>query len=492
MRLGLLIPSMSLLSPVIGIVVDKYGPKITAYLQGVCCIVGLLIIIAGSATRKDPLLFVGFTIIAINVWMGSQLILQLGLYFSGTLQIHFLVSIVNCIGLDWLDWILILSESNFNGLVVTYISCWWIVFLPSVRLLLFLFHSGHTISRVIMILNALFDGGATTYIILWFINKNAIQNVSKTLGIYTAIGAVLFALQSYFWSVAVPSSGPASGSHDDAVSERHPSSRFSHFEDLMSSRNLQHAIQNNISTRLSQRFLTAATTISTRSLNASRHGHSCPLHPSESNDDNEINLINPDLSIASAPMPSTDTPPSHKHEHKHKSTRLTMMTTTTTAMDVSGATSRNKNGNFNDSTTAGNDSLYENDNDFYLLVSKRIPSAQLRSTPFLLLCMFFATQVGICNWWVRKNCACALCRRTVVASWAHTFFCSYKNKFRYSSVFWFFIWFSIHSRSLSKGIQVHRKISCMNWETLTTSTFRFLHCWHRCRCWVHPSSIIWF
>ena len=88
MRLGLLIPSMQLFSPVIGIVVDKCGPKITAYLQGVCCIAGLLIIITGSSTQKDPLLFVGFAIIAINVWMGSQLILQLGLYFSGTLQIH--------------------------------------------------------------------------------------------------------------------------------------------------------------------------------------------------------------------------------------------------------------------------------------------------------------------------------------------------------------------------------------------------------------------
>ena len=275
MSFGLLIPSLQLFSPFIGLVVDRYGPKITAYVQGCCFTVGFLIVIAGASTLIDQLLYLGFSVIALNVWMGSQLILQLGLYFSG-----------------------------------------------------------HTISRVITILNGMKDGGAITYLLLWWINKKTGSKLSWTLGVYTGTGAILFAVSFYFWSAAVPVLSSSDSDDRPSDSGSLPSSRFSRYEDLVSTRTLDEALQNNLSTRLSQHLAE-----SSRSLTLSRHSHVTPFE---------------------------------SKKPKQQDSNKTLETTSS--------------------------SVFAEGDQKYVVVAKRNPVEQLKSTPYVVLCVFFSIQVGIANW----------------------------------------------------------------------------------------------
>lgn len=123
-----------------------------------CLWAGLLLLtISSTADSRDSsripldrLLFVAFALLAFAAWTGGLLTVQTGLYFEG-----------------------------------------------------------HTKSRVIFLLNSLFDAGSLTYLCLWWISTSVPASLTAVasgylIGSVTVVGAGLF-----FWKVAVPES------HDD-------------------------------------------------------------------------------------------------------------------------------------------------------------------------------------------------------------------------------------------------------------------------------------
>ncbi|KAL3934522.1 MAG: hypothetical protein SGARI_003346 [Bacillariaceae sp.] len=154
----MLVPALQIVSPFLGIFVDKFGPKIAAYCQAVLAFVGLCLIVLATSMpgTLDFLLFVGFIILAIQTWMGRQLIVQFGLYFNG-----------------------------------------------------------HTKSRVIYILSVFFDLGSLTYLMLLFIQRGTDASTSTILGIYLGAAIFLYSCASYFWTIAVPSSEGKNGKQHD-------------------------------------------------------------------------------------------------------------------------------------------------------------------------------------------------------------------------------------------------------------------------------------
>ena len=59
-KIGILIVSTQLLSPILGYLVDTVGPKISAYIQAFLCLLGLGIATIATSTLVNWLLYVGF------------------------------------------------------------------------------------------------------------------------------------------------------------------------------------------------------------------------------------------------------------------------------------------------------------------------------------------------------------------------------------------------------------------------------------------------
>ena len=59
-KIGILIVSTQLLSPILGYLVDSVGPKAAAYIQAFLCLLGLGIAILATTTLVNWLLYVGF------------------------------------------------------------------------------------------------------------------------------------------------------------------------------------------------------------------------------------------------------------------------------------------------------------------------------------------------------------------------------------------------------------------------------------------------
>jgi hypothetical protein len=137
-----------LVSPIMGQAIDHYGsPKCACFASG-CLAVGLLLLTLSSASSSpawDRVLFAANGFIAMTTWMGGQLTVQVGMYFAG-----------------------------------------------------------HTKSRAIFLLNALFDGGSVTYLFLWWLAKVGSLSLTAVAGGYLVVGVLLSVASLYFWFVAVP------------------------------------------------------------------------------------------------------------------------------------------------------------------------------------------------------------------------------------------------------------------------------------------------
>jgi hypothetical protein len=102
--------------------------------------------VIAAACQVDGLLYAAFIMLAFGTWLGGLLTVQTGLYFTG-----------------------------------------------------------HTCSRVIVVLNALFDSGAVVYLGLWGIGQISPKaSLAKIVGGYLGLGVVLFSVGAYFWTVADP------------------------------------------------------------------------------------------------------------------------------------------------------------------------------------------------------------------------------------------------------------------------------------------------
>lgn len=137
-----------LVSPIMGQAIDHYGsPKCACFASGSLAI-GLLLLTLSSATSSpawDRVLFAANGFIAMTTWMGGQLTVQVGMYFAG-----------------------------------------------------------HTKSRAIFLLNALFDGGSVTYLFLWWVAQVGSLSLTAVAGGYLVVGGLLSVASLYFWFVAVP------------------------------------------------------------------------------------------------------------------------------------------------------------------------------------------------------------------------------------------------------------------------------------------------
>jgi hypothetical protein len=139
-------------APLLGYVADHYGAHILVYMMAVSCITGLLLIIVAAEVESDSvdlLLYPAFGLLGLTTWMGGLLTVQTGLYFA--------------------------SDTR-------------------------------TQSRVIFILNALFDAGSVTYLGLWAVGEwwGASSSLTVIIAGYTVVAVLVFGASVYFWSVAVP------------------------------------------------------------------------------------------------------------------------------------------------------------------------------------------------------------------------------------------------------------------------------------------------
>jgi hypothetical protein len=141
-----------IVSPVLGQGIDHYGAPKSACFASACLGVGLLLLTISSAIRTpawDSVLFLANSFLALTTWVGGQLTVQTGLYFAG-----------------------------------------------------------HTKSRVIFLLNALFDGGSITYLFLWWLAQAASLSLTAVAAGYLVFGLFLSLVAMYFWFAAAPE-------HDD-------------------------------------------------------------------------------------------------------------------------------------------------------------------------------------------------------------------------------------------------------------------------------------
>jgi hypothetical protein len=141
-------------APLLGYVADHYGAHILVYMMAVSCITGLLLIIVAaeasesSSDSVDLLLYPAFGLLGLTTWMGGLLTVQTGLYFA--------------------------SDTR-------------------------------TQSRVIFVLNALFDAGSVTYLGLWAVGEwFGAASLTVIIAGYTVASVLVFGAAVYFWSVAVP------------------------------------------------------------------------------------------------------------------------------------------------------------------------------------------------------------------------------------------------------------------------------------------------
>jgi hypothetical protein len=153
-------------APLLGYIADRYGAHILVYMMAVSCITGLLLIIVAAENETegvDLLLYPAFGLLGLTTWMGSLLTVTTGLYFASDIK---------------------------------------------------------TQSRVIFVLNALFDAGSVTYLGLWAIGEWFGASLTVIIAGYTVTAVLVFGGAVYFWSVAVPDTQTCSHSHPEEETEK--------------------------------------------------------------------------------------------------------------------------------------------------------------------------------------------------------------------------------------------------------------------------------
>ena len=149
-RIPLIGQATTIISPVLGWLVDRYGaPTGFVFLVVTYWLGWILVTITSAATthhpRIDPLLYVAFVLVSLATWMGGLLTVQTGLYFTGI-----------------------------------------------------------TRGRVIFALNALFDAGSVTYLALWAIDDAWSVGLTAVAAGFLVLSVVILGSGLFFWSVAVP------------------------------------------------------------------------------------------------------------------------------------------------------------------------------------------------------------------------------------------------------------------------------------------------
>lgn len=133
------------------------------------CLLASAIVMITAVNGWDNLLYLAFILLALHTWVGELLTVQTGMYYR----------------------------------------------------------KGETRNRVIVLLNAVFDAGAITYLTLWAINKR-LENLTLLLLYYFGLAVILYCLGAFFWSVTVPEEDEITETkhteHEDGTSTSSPQS----------------------------------------------------------------------------------------------------------------------------------------------------------------------------------------------------------------------------------------------------------------------------
>jgi hypothetical protein len=134
------------LTPFIGQAIDMYGaPAVATYFMSPCAILGSGMLVLASYLSIDNLYYVGFCLLGLGTFSGSLLSVQVGLYFTGKAQV-----------------------------------------------------------RAIMFLNALFDAGSVSYLLLWAIMEYFGASFSMITVIYFVLAIFQYCGGIYYWNTAEP------------------------------------------------------------------------------------------------------------------------------------------------------------------------------------------------------------------------------------------------------------------------------------------------
>ena len=145
LKVPLIALSSQIASPLLGMFIDTYGPKYSAYFMTACIWTGLILLVISVSVPVDWLLYLAFTVLAFGSWLGGLMTVQTGMYFTGIMR-----------------------------------------------------------SRVIFTLNALFDSGSITYLGLWGIGEGTGANLTLLSSGYLGLAIVLLSGGMYCWTVAIP------------------------------------------------------------------------------------------------------------------------------------------------------------------------------------------------------------------------------------------------------------------------------------------------
>lgn len=134
------------MTPLIGQAIDHYrAPTVATYFMAPCALIGSGLMVVAAFLQFDALYYVAFCLLGLATFTGSLLSVQVGLYFSGTMQV-----------------------------------------------------------RVIMFLNALFDAGSVTYLLLWGLESFFGFNFFQVTVVYFCLALCQYSGAVYFWNVATP------------------------------------------------------------------------------------------------------------------------------------------------------------------------------------------------------------------------------------------------------------------------------------------------
>jgi MFS family permease len=148
LSVGLTGQATQIVSPLLGLLSDRKGAKYNVFLMTGVLWTGLVLLAINAAHQTvltDRLLFLAFSFLGLATMNGGILTIQTGLYWQG-----------------------------------------------------------HTKSRVIFILNALFDAGGLTYLFLWYLGSELGLGFFNVIIGFFALSIVIMSFSLYFWTVARP------------------------------------------------------------------------------------------------------------------------------------------------------------------------------------------------------------------------------------------------------------------------------------------------
>ena len=148
------------LTPLIGQAIDHYrAPTVATWFMAPCAVTGSALLVVAATYHLDALYYAAFMLLGLATFTGSLLSVQVGLYFGGTFQV-----------------------------------------------------------RVIMFLNALFDAGSVTYLLLWGLESLFGLDFVHVTIVYFCLAVCQYGGAIYFWNVATPESVVVNG---DGTDESH-------------------------------------------------------------------------------------------------------------------------------------------------------------------------------------------------------------------------------------------------------------------------------